>query len=90
MAPYSWHDGDDPGRLVSWTVRGALWRILASLLLPVLWVSATLLYLGFFAHGFDLWQEIVVGVVSVLTLFAAMAVVWVSFGFRLAHRWVDW
>lgn len=81
---------DDASFPVSWTVRGALWRMAVSVLAPVAWLSVTLLYLGFWAHALSLVQDILVGVVSVLMLFGALVVVWLSFGVQLYHRWVGW
>ncbi|HTS32329.1 MAG TPA: hypothetical protein VMI55_00100 [Thermoplasmata archaeon] len=76
--------------IVSQTGRALRRRIIASILAPVAWLSLTLLYVGFWAHGFSLFQSIIVVIVSILVLFAVMAVVWVSFGFREARRWWDW
>lgn len=90
MTPHAWQDAHDPDALISWTVRGAFARIAGSVVLAVAWLSATLVYLAFFAHGWNFWQETVVGIVSVLTLLAGLVLLWVSFGFRLARRWVDW
>jgi len=89
MTPHGGDDDDRGGFPSSWTVRGALWRIAASIVAPVVWLSLTLLYLGFWAHGLNLFQEIVIGVVSLLTLVGALILLWVSFGIRLYHRWVD-
>lgn len=90
MTPHDWHDPNEPDALIPWTVRGAFRRIAASVVLAAAWLSATLVYLAFFAHGWNFWQETVVAIVSLLTLFAALVLLWVSFGFRLARRWVDW
>lgn len=66
-----------------------MWRVGASIALPIVWLSATLLFYAFFATGLSILQDVVVGVVAVLTLLAAMILVWISFGFRLARHWVD-
>ncbi|MGA8542336.1 MAG: hypothetical protein WB947_02160 [Thermoplasmata archaeon] len=63
--------------------------LLASLAGSVAWVCFTLLYVAFWAHGFSLFQSIVVIVVSLLLLFALLVGAWVSFGMRMAGRW-DW
>jgi multisubunit Na+/H+ antiporter MnhB subunit len=90
MTPHDGSDAHDLDSLVPWTVRGAFGRIAASVVLGAAWLSVTLVYLGFFAHGLNLWQVLVVGIVSVLALFAALVLLWVSFGFKVARRWVDW
>jgi len=89
MAPYGWPSDPEEAFLVGRTVRGLLWRVLASVLLPAAWISATLVYLDFWAHGLDLAQVVVVGIVSALTLVAALTALWVAFGFRLKRLWVD-
>jgi hypothetical protein len=72
------------------TTRSLRRRILFSIIAPVAWLSFTLLYVGFWAHGFSLFQSIIVVIVSILVLFAVMASLWVTFGFREARRWADW
>jgi hypothetical protein len=89
MTPPSWMHEDDVPFPVAWLFRGVVRRIVASVLLPVAWLSLTLLYLGFWAHGLTWVQDLIVGVVSVLTLFAALAVLWVTFGVQAYRHWVD-
>lgn len=89
MAPHGRGVFDDVHGPVGGTVRGALWRVAVSVVVPVVWIGLTLVYLALWAHGFTLPQEIVVGVVSALSLLAALAVLWISFGMQLYHHWVD-
>jgi hypothetical protein len=70
-------------------VRGALVRVVLSVLIPVAWISLTLVYVAFFAPTFSVFQDIVLGIVSVLALVGALTVMWVSFGLRMFHDWVD-
>ncbi len=72
------------------TVRGALWRVALTVLIPAAWISATILFLAFFAHGLSVFQEIAVLVSSGLLLVAAVAAMWVTFGLRMYHRWIEW
>lgn len=91
--PMSGHERtfeDDPGFPFSGTVRGAIWRIAATVVAAVVWLSLTLLYLAFWAHGLTLFQYLVVGTVSVLSLFGAMVIIWVTFGLRFYHKWTHW
>ncbi len=74
---------------LSWTLRELKWRVVASILLPVVWISITLLFYGFWANGLSLTQDVVVGVVSVLTLFAVIAAMWISVAFGAARKWVS-
>jgi hypothetical protein len=64
-------------------------RFLASLGATVAWISLTLLYVAFWAHGFSLFQSIVVIVVSLLILGAVLVGMWVSYGLKFARGWAD-
>jgi hypothetical protein len=63
-------------------------RIVASILGPVAWLSFTLLYVGFWASGFTLFQSVIVILVSVLILAGLMGALWASWGMR--HRPWAW
>jgi len=58
------------------------WRILLSILLPTAWLSLTLLYVGFWAPSFSLFQSIIIIIVSIILLAGVLAATWVSFGLR--------
>lgn len=62
------------------------WQILASIVGPIAWLSLTLLYVGFWAQGFSVFQSIIVVLVSGLILAGVLGVAWTAFGIR--HR--DW
>jgi hypothetical protein len=59
-----------------------------TLLVPVVWISVTLLFLAFWSRGFTLVQDIVVFIVSMLLLFGTIVAMWVSFGVGQFRRWV--
>ncbi len=61
-------------------------RVVASILGPVAWLSFTLLYVGFWAKGFSVFQSVIVILVSIIILAGLMAALWASFGMRQA-RW---
>jgi hypothetical protein len=63
-------------------------RIVASILGPVAWLCFTLLYVGFWAQGFSLFQSVIVILVSVILLAGVMGALWASWGMRY-RRW-DW
>jgi len=63
-------------------------RIVASILGPVAWLSFTLLYVGFWAQGFTLFQSVIVILVSVIILAGLMGALWASWGMR--HRRWSW
>jgi len=87
MAHDRWSDDDMSGSLASWAIRGAVWRIVASIITPVAWLALTLLYFAFWANGLTFAQDVVVAVISLLALFAALVLIWVSFGVRFYRRW---
>jgi len=55
---------------------------MASILGPVAWLSFTLLYVGFWAQGFTLFQSVIVILVSALILAGIMGALWASYGMR--------
>ena len=68
-------------------MEGLRWRILVSILGPVAWLSFTLLYVGFWATGFTLFQSIIVILVSVIILGGVMGAIWTTWGPRYRHAW---
>lgn len=62
-------------------------RIVGSILGPVAWLSFTLLYVGFWATGFSLFQSVIVILVSVIVLGGVMGALWTSWGPRYRHAW---
>ncbi len=58
------------------------WQIMASIIGPVAWLSFTLLYVGFWAQGFSLFQSVIVILVSALILAGVMGAVWTAWGRR--------
>ncbi|HTZ61609.1 MAG TPA: hypothetical protein VMC82_03070 [Thermoplasmata archaeon] len=64
--------------------------VLLSIAGIVAWVCFTLLYVGFWAQGFSLFQSIIVIVVSLVVLAGVLAGAWISFGMRFARRHWEW
>ncbi|MGC2289309.1 MAG: hypothetical protein WA688_05565 [Thermoplasmata archaeon] len=64
-------------------------RLLASIAATVGWLSLILLYLAFGAQHFNLFQDIVVVVVSLLVLAGFLLGAWISFGLRFIDHWSD-
>ncbi len=58
------------------------WRIVLSIVLPTVWLSFTLLYVGFWAPSFSLFQSVIVVLVSVIVLAGVLGAAWASFGLR--------
>jgi hypothetical protein len=57
-------------------------RVVASIIGPIAWICFTLLYVGFWAKGFSLGQDVIVVLVSILVLAGAMAALWAIWGLR--------
>jgi hypothetical protein len=65
-------------------------RVVVSIVGLVAWISFTLLYVGFWAPHFSLFQSVVVVLVSLVVLAGVLAISWITFGLGFAHRWSDW
>ncbi len=74
---------------LSRVVRGAIVRVVLSVLIPVVWISLTLVYVAFFAPTFSWFQDFVIVLVSLLALLGTVTAMWISFGLRVYHRWAD-
>lgn len=72
------------------TLRSLRTRVVATVVGGTAWISFTLLYLGFWAHGFSLLQNVVVVLTSLVILFGTIVALWVSYGLGFARRWADW
>jgi hypothetical protein len=75
------------GSPISETIRGAVLRGILSVVIPVVWISTTLVFLAFWATGFTFFQDFVIAIVSLLALFGVITAMWISFGVRLIRRW---
>ncbi len=77
-----------PGRTERELLTGSWrWRIIASILGPVAWLSFTLLYVGFWATGFSVFQSVIVILVSVIVLGGVMGAIWTSWGPKFPSHW---
>jgi hypothetical protein len=90
MTSDSWAQENRFDSSVSHTIRSFRSRIVATLLGTTAWISFTLLYIGFWAHGFSLFQNVIVVATSLILLFGIVVALWVSFGLGMARRWMDW
>lgn len=79
-------DSDWPHAFARGTVTRLRRAVVATILAAVTWISFTLLYVAFWAHGFSLFQSLVVIAVSLIVLFGILAATWASFGMRWSHR----
>jgi hypothetical protein len=86
MTDDSHWDSDWPHAFARGTVTRLRRAVVASILAAVAWISFTLLYVAFWAHGYSLFQSLVVIAVSLIVLFGILSATWVSFGMRWSHR----
>jgi hypothetical protein len=69
---------------------GLMWRIIGTIIAFSAFLIGSLIYVGFYASGFDLGQKIIVVVVALIIAFAAIAIMWVTFAGRrgwMHDRW---
>lgn len=69
---------------------GLMWRIIGTIIAFSSFLIGSLIYVGFYASGFDLGQKIIVVVVALIIAFAAIAIMWVTFAGRrgwMRDRW---
>ncbi|MGI0148358.1 MAG: hypothetical protein ACREDF_02340 [Thermoplasmata archaeon] len=81
-----------PGPPGPWTMggpahmmQGLRWRSIASIIIVFGWVIFILLFAGFWADRFTLFQNIVIFFASVVASIGLLAVMWAAWGMRM--RW---
>jgi hypothetical protein len=89
MSDDTFGDSDWPRQFARNTISHLRYAVVASVVAAVAWICFTLLYVAFWAHGFTLFQSIVVIVVSLVLLAGAMSATWLSFGLRWARHHFD-
>jgi hypothetical protein len=85
-------------------VPGFSWRIAATIMLGVIWLSFLILWLIFWAGDFDVYQNLAIVFVSIIVVIGLLGAMWASWGLRYArkyegkniewkqqwHRWFGW
>ena len=61
---------------------GMRWRAIASIIIVFGWVLFILLFAGFWADKFTLFQNIVIFFASVIAAIGLLAVMWAAWGMR--------
>jgi len=61
---------------------GLIWRIIGTIIAFSAFLIGSLIYVGFYASGFDFTQKVIVVLVALIIAFAAVAIMWVSFAGR--------
>ncbi len=68
------------------------WRVSVTIVLGTAWLVFILLFAGFWAKNFDLFQNIMIFFASIIVLLGVIAAVWASWGMRFAGggNWDRW
>ena len=69
---------------------GLMWRIIGTIVAFSAFLIGSLIYVGFYANGYDFTQKVIVVLVAVIIAFAAIAIMWVTFAGRrgwMRDRW---
>lgn len=70
--------------------RGMVWRITLSIAAALGWLAFLILWLGFYAGDYNVYQNIAVIIASIIGLVAVNAIAWASFGLRMARKEGTW
>jgi len=90
MSSESWSGSHRHASPVSRALSGFRARVMLTVIGSTAWIAFTLLYIGFWAHGFSLFQNIIVILTSIVVLLGAIVAAWVSYGLGMARGWTDW
>jgi len=72
------------------TASGMILRIVATILVFTAFLVGSLIYVGFYASSYDLFQKIIVVLVAFILAIATVAIMWVSWAGRrgwMRGRW---
>ena len=67
------------------------WRVSATILLITAWLVFILIYAFFWSGHYDLFQNVVLFIASLIALFGLIAAMWAGWGMRFANQgWDHW
>lgn len=69
---------------------GLVWRITLSIATAFGWLAFLILWLGFYAGDYNVYQNIAVIISSIIGLVAINAIAWTTFGLRMAREEGAW
>jgi hypothetical protein len=69
-----------------WAVPGMGWRVSASIMLGIGWFAFFILWLFFWAGGYDIYQNLAIIIVSIIVVIGALAAMWASWGLKMAAQ----
>jgi MFS family permease len=78
-----WSGGSHPE---VWSTPGFGWRVAASILIGIGWISFLILWLFFFASDYDVFQNLAIVIVSVLVGVGVLGAMWAPWGMRMAKK----
>jgi len=81
IPPGQWSDFSHPN---VWTTTGFGWRVAASILIAIGWLSFVILWLFFYAHEYNIFQNLAIVIVSVIVSIGVLAAMWAPWGMRMA------
>ena len=67
---------------VSHIQSGLMARVVLSIITLAAFLAGSLIFVGFYTSGYDLFQKIVVVLVAMIVAFAALAILWVTWAGR--------
>ena len=66
--------------------RGLMARAVLSIVTLAAFLAGSLVFVGFYTSGYDLFQKIVVVLVAMIIAIAALAILWITYAGRWAGR----
>ena len=69
-----------------WVTPGFGWRVAASILIVIGWLSFVIIWLFFLAGDYDMFQNLAIVIVSVLVGVGILAAMWAPWGMRMAKN----
>lgn len=69
--------------------KGFGWRISLSIIAGVSWLIFLIVWLFFYASGFNIYQNIAIFIVSLLAVGGVMGASWAPWGMRYGHQFDD-
>lgn len=71
--------------------RGMQWRVSVTILLITIWLVFIVIYAFIWSNAYNLFQDIVLFIASLIALFGGIAALWAGWGMRMAGvNWEHW
>lgn len=62
-------------------------RVAVSIVVGIGWLIFLIIFLFFYAEGFNIYQNIAIFLVSILVVGAILGPIWAHWGIKTAHTW---